>query len=270
MSSNPIKKQNGKQIKCDASKGVMDKNQCLACAFEGENHCGFDYALLNALYRDQERAGIHVTDLTGCIRQAYYVKTKAPVEYPHEMLNRFLGTAVHKHIESYPDNLQSYDSELPLEGLGLVGTADVVYKDGRIVDFKTTRWLKIDRLPYGSHAQQLNVYAALLRAQGREVNSAAIQYIDMSGPSKCPTCKGPCAPSEDGVMVCTRCGRTLPNAHPGVALVEVELEPPSVVGEWIETRLKIIQLALETGEAPDGEPSYLCDYCAFVQQCANE
>jgi CRISPR/Cas system-associated exonuclease Cas4 (RecB family) len=268
MSSNSIKKQNGNRIMCDAGRGEMAKEACLGCALSCANTCGFDYSLLHALYLDKEREGIHVTDLTGCLRQAYYTKVFAPVEFPHKMMNRFLGTAVHKHIESYPSN--RYDSELPLEGLGLVGTADVVYKDGRIIDFKTTRWISLERLPYGSHVQQLNVYAALLRAQGREVNSAAIQYIDMSGPSKCPTCKGPCAPGEDGLMTCTRCGRPLPKAHPGVALVEVELEPPSVVAEWIETRLKLLQMGLEASEAPDAEPSYLCDYCAHAKQCADE
>jgi CRISPR/Cas system-associated exonuclease Cas4 (RecB family) len=268
MSSNPIKKQNSDEILCDAGRGQVTKAACLKCALAQENACGFDFALLNALYNDKEREGIHVTDLTGCLRQAYYNKTQAPLEYPHQMMARFLGTAVHKYIESYPHG--SFDSELPLEGLGLVGTADIVYKDGRIVDFKTTRWLTLNKLPYGSHVQQLNIYAALLRTQGREVTSAAIQYVDMSGPSKCPTCKGPCAPGEDGVMICGRCGRTLANAHPGAALVEVQLDEPAMVTEWIQTRLKILEIALESNEVPDPEISYLCDYCPFAQECTKE
>lgn len=264
-----FKKQNSNKIMCSAGRGEMTKKACLCCALNGNNQCGFDYALLNALYQDKEREGIHVTDLTGCIRQAYYNKVQAPLEYPHEMLNRFLGTAVHKYIEGFPTQ-GAYDSELPLEAMGLVGTADVVYKDGRILDFKTTRWVKMDRLPYGSHVQQLNVYAALLRAQGREVTSAAIQYIDLSGPSKCTTCKGPVKPGEDGVMACTRCGRTLPNAHGGAVMVEVQLEPPGVVAEWIQTRLKLLQMSLEAAETPDAEPSYLCDYCSYQERCATE
>jgi CRISPR/Cas system-associated exonuclease Cas4 (RecB family) len=267
--SSTIKKQNSDHIMCSAGRGVMTKVGCWDCALKGDNQCGFDYSLLHALYLDREREGIHVTDLTGCLRQAYYTKIYAPLEYPHQMLSRFLGTGTHKYIEGFTDT-NAYDSELPLEALGLVGTADVVYKNGRIIDFKTTRWLKIQNLPYGSHVQQLNVYAELLRAQGREVTSAAIQYIDMSGPSKCTTCKGPLAPGEDQVMVCQRCGKPAPNAHPGVALVEVQLEPPSVVAEWIKTRLAILQMALETESTPDAEASYLCDYCAFAKRCADE
>ena len=267
MSANPnFKKQNSGAIMCSAGMGVMVKRACLACALQLENRCGFDYSVLNALYQDKERTGIHVTDLTGCLRQAYFSKVEAPLEYPHEMLTRFLGTGVHKYIEGF-SNQDVYDSELPVEGLGLVGTADVVYKDGRIVDYKTTRWLKIEKTPYGSHVKQLNIYAAILRSQGREVNSAAIQYIDMSGPSKCSKCRGPVAPDEGGVMVCTRCGHSLPSWHPGVAIVEVALEDDRMIAEWIETRLAILQLSLEQEQMPDAEPSYLCDYCAFRNRC---
>jgi hypothetical protein len=610
---------------CSAGRGVMTKNGCLACSAQLANECGFDYSLLNALYSDKERTGIHVTDLTGCLRQSYYSKTEAPLEFPHQMLARFYGTAVHAHIESFPMP-EFFDSELSVDALGLVGTADIVYKNGRLVDFKcqpagelvtmadgtekpineirifdqvlslydgefgsdtvtgivdggvqevfeiriasgqtfrasgnhpvltergwvdakdlrekedrvialsnwlacktvlpeddarligyltgdggtsrqygirftnadpevisdirnicmnkgwdlakvqqgdpdnydyrigmpgrklsttgpmtfiqqfglhrklahektvpstimsgdlgtvtnflagyfdtdgtitnpetvdripcrlsmmtvskelarqvsellrrlgivnrihthsvgyggritrtgyaicvwqadmvlkfgklipfrcaqkrdrwqrwvpyleqklrkggkqlhrvesvtslgelrtigleimnthnyitsgvvthnTTRWLMKNKLPYGSHVRQLNVYAALLRAQGREVTSAAIQYIDLSGPTKCSSCKGPCEPDEGGVMVCTRCGKTLPNGHPGVAMVEVELEDDAIVAEWINTRRKLLEMALESNTSPDPDPSYLCDYCAFASRCAKE
>jgi hypothetical protein len=163
MPQTQIKKKNNDKILCSAGRGEMFKVHCLNCALSQQNVCGFDYSLLLALYKDKEREGIHVTDLTGCLRQAYYNKVEAPLEYPHEMLNRFLGTGIHKHIESFADP-DLYDSEMPLSAFGLVGTADVVYKDGRIIDYKTTRWLTLSRLPYGSHVQQLNIYAALLRA----------------------------------------------------------------------------------------------------------
>src|SRR6185295_15008554 len=114
-----------------------------------------------------------------CLRQAYYTKTSPPVEYVHDMLNRFIGTGLHQFIEGFES--PEFTNEMPLQALGLVGTADVVYDNGRVIDFKTTRWMKPAKLPYGSHAMQLNIYAALLRAQGKEVTSLAIQYIDLSG-----------------------------------------------------------------------------------------
>jgi len=263
-----IKLQKNDDIMCSAGRGRVKRVGCLACALSHNNQCGYDYSLLNALYSDKERTGIHVTDLTGCLRKAFYEKMNGALEYPHEMIARFVGTAVHGYIERFPS--EHLDQELPLSALGIEGTADVVYKNGRIVDYKTTRWMNINKLPYGSHAKQVNIYAALLRAQGREVKSAAIQYIDVSGPTKCSTCKGPTKPGEDGVMECTRCGRPLPNAHTGAYLVEIELEPESVIAEWIETRKKILDMALEAGTTPEAEPSFLCDYCAFVQKCTSE
>ena len=110
----------------------------------------------------------------------------------------------------------------------------------------------------------------MLRAQGREVTSAAIQYIDVSGPSKCPSCKGKCAPGQDGVMQCTRCTRVLPNAHTGAYVVEIPLEPEAMISEWIQTRRKILEMSLEAGETPEAEPSFLCDYCSFVEKCTSE
>lgn len=266
--SNPIKLQKNDDILCSAGRGRRPKVACLACALAHNNACGYDYALLNALFSDKERTGIHVTDLTGCLRKAFYEKNDGALEYPHEMLVRFVGTAVHNYIEHFPS--EHLDSELPLQMDGLVGTADIVYKNGVIVDTKTTRWMKPNNLPYGSHAKQVNIYAAMLRAQGREVKRAFIQYVDLSGPSKCTTCKGPCKPGEDGVMVCTRCTKVLPNAHTGAHLVEIELEDPGMIAEWIATRKQILQMSLEAGEIPESEPSFLCDYCAFVDKCTSE
>jgi CRISPR/Cas system-associated exonuclease Cas4 (RecB family) len=266
--SNAIKLQKNDDIICSAGRGRRSKVACLACALSRNNECGYDYALLNALFLDKERTGIHVTDLTGCLRRAYYEKMDGALEHPHEMLARFVGTAVHGFIEQFPS--EHLDSELPLRIDGLEGTADVVYKNGTIVDFKTTRWMKPNNLPYGSHAKQVNVYAAMLRAQGREVKRAFIQYIDLSGPSKCTTCKGPTAPGEDGVMQCKRCGRLLPNAHTGAHLVEIELEPENMIAEWIETRKKILEMSLDAEATPEAEPSFLCDYCAFREKCYDE
>ena len=71
-------------------------------------------------------------------------------------------------------------------------------------------------------------------------------------------------------MVCTRCTKVLPNAHTGAHLVEIQLEPDEMIAEWIDTRHKILQMSLEAGETPESEPSFLCDYCAFVDKCTSE
>ena len=67
------------KIKCSAGKGVMDHDDCLICSLSGTQKCGYDYAILRALYSHSEvedRAKeIHVTDMTGCLRKAWYSKS---------------------------------------------------------------------------------------------------------------------------------------------------------------------------------------------------
>jgi CRISPR/Cas system-associated exonuclease Cas4 (RecB family) len=260
-----IQNQTSTTIKCSAGKGELPKDECLACALAGSNTCGYDYALIAAMFSDKVRTGIHVTDLTGCLRNAYYVKTVPVAEYVHDMLNRFLGTGVHKYIESFPSD--EYRNEVALKGLGLEGTADIIYKNGRLTDFKTTRWMKPGNLPYVSHVQQLNIYAAMLRENGVDVKSAAIQYIDLSGPPKCKVCKGQLSREHDGVPVCTRCERLAPEAHNGALVVEIPLDDHQDIAQWIETRRSILEMSIETGSVPDMEESYLCGYCPFYDIC---
>ena len=201
------------KINCSAGKGIMELDDCLSCALNGENLCGYDYALIKNMMNDEKkesrRAEIHVTDLTGCLRKAWYEKVSPQPEYIHETLARWLGVNFHQSVEGSDDVL---DSELPLEDEGLVGTADIVYKDGRIVDLKQSRWIFPSKLPYGSHATQVNIYAHLLRKMGREVTKLQIQYVDASGPTKCRKCKVPVR-VDDGILKCPNCGNIIANAH---------------------------------------------------------
>jgi CRISPR/Cas system-associated exonuclease Cas4 (RecB family) len=251
-------------VRCSAGRGVTTKTECLACALRLDNACGFDYAVLKAMYNDKQRFGIHVTDLTGCLRRSYYDKTIGALEYPHQNIARFLGTSVHKALELKDEHLTS---EMHLEGFNVVGTADVVYKNGRIVDYKTTRWLVPAKLPYGSHVTQINIYAAMLRAQGHPVTSAAIQYIDLSGATKCRACSIPYEPNVGGYAACPQCANRVPTAHLGAMLVEVPLEDNPTVVDWINLREKMLTLSLETSTLPDPEVGFLCNYCAFKTQC---
>jgi CRISPR/Cas system-associated exonuclease Cas4 (RecB family) len=253
-------------VVCDAGRGTLPKPECLKCALAGANTCGYDYSLLVYLLNDKERTGVHVTDLTGCLRMSYYRHTTRAAEYPHEILIRKLGTAVHAQLENDDPN---FHSEKPLEAFGIVGTADVYYKNGRILDYKTTRWLKISNLPYGSHEKQVNIYAAMLREMSMDVTSAAIQYIDMSGPTKCKSCNQAYAPI-GGQLQCPKCGNSRADAHLGAVTFEVPLHPQEEVVRQITERRDALLTALETLKAPTAEPSYLCSYCPYTSLCNEE
>lgn len=250
---------------CSTGKGAMHPDKCLKCALDQENDCGYDYALLRVLFTDPPRTGIHVTDLTGCLRRSYLDKAEPSPEYVHEMLIRSLGTMTHGHFEGSDEYL---DSEIPVEADGIVGRADIVYKDGRIVDFKTTRWLMPDKLPYSSHGLQVNIYAYLLRKMGREINSLQIQYIDLSGPAKCRIHKMPVRYNALGQLTCPVCDNSPKGAHLGAVLFDIPFLPEDEIARTVNERRDALNKALKSKEQPKAEPSFLCNYCAHVEKCA--
>jgi CRISPR/Cas system-associated exonuclease Cas4 (RecB family) len=255
------------RILCSAGLGEMDQEECLACARTGNGKCGFDYIVLKAIYgHDNERPDVHVTDLTGCLRKAFYSKTEKVALEPHKLYTMSLGTMVHAGLEGSDEFV---DSELVVSTEGIVGRADVVYKDGRLLDIKTTRWLYPSKVPYGSHTLQVNIYAYLLGKQGVKINRLQIQYLDLSGPSKCRKCNVPVSLIE-GEFKCPECNKFIPNAHLGAMLVDVPLMEYEDIERIINERRDNLQMAIDLGSPPAKEPGFLCSYCSFKEQCAPE
>jgi CRISPR/Cas system-associated exonuclease Cas4 (RecB family) len=255
-----------------AGRGLVYYGECLACALQsGRPPCGYDYALLKAMFGSSEKSeranSIHVTDLTGCPRRAYYDKRDPSPEYVHEMLVRWMGSGFHAMVEP-AEHDPCFQSELPLEHNGIVGRTDLFYqKDGRVVDLKFTRWMYIDKLPYGSHVLQVNVYAWMLRRQrGVEVNRLQIQYIDASGPTKCRKCRVPVR-MVDGELKCPKCLSAIKGAHLGAYLIDVPVYTDEEVEKQILERKTNLEAALAMGFPPEPEPGFLCSYCAHAEKC---
>jgi CRISPR/Cas system-associated exonuclease Cas4 (RecB family) len=264
MSNVSTTKVKSNTLLCSGGKGEVSVDACLACARAMEQTCGYDYALVNILLHDKQRVGIHVTDITGCLRKAWYGKTQSQPEYLHSRAYILIGNAMHEYAEHHA---AEGDAERTIEACGLVGTMDV-YRDRKILDLKTTRWLTPSKLPYGSHAMQVNIYAEMMREAGYPVDELWLQYIDMAGPSRCKTCKAPFVPDSSGYLSCPRCHREYSGAHTGAELVRIEMYPREEVREYIETRRDILLNALNGGDAPEKEPSFLCQgYCPFQEIC---
>jgi len=257
------------RIKCSGTKYTDEilAEACLSCALREESDCGYDYALLRFMYDQvQLRTEIHATDLVGCALRSFWSKTKPIAEYPHNMLMRSLGTITHGLLETSSSGTEAW-TERTFEVEGVVGTVDRYYlQTHRLVDYKTTRWLKLANLPYGSHQVQINIYAYLLRENGHDVDSAAIQYIDLSGPTKCREHKLPVIPVPDG-LACPTCGFYPRGAHRGAVLYEVDLMHPDEIKVFVEQRRDALRLSLDLDQEPDAEPSYLCGYCSFLDDC---
>lgn len=255
-------------IVCSAEKGEMQVTECLRCALTARKPpCGYDYSLLSTIYKADhsfDRAlEIHVTDLTGCLRKAYYDKREPSPEFPHERLVRWLGTAIHAESEVRDEWM---DSEISLEAKGIVGKADILYHDGRLVDKKTTRWLKVGSLPYGSHALQLNIYAWMLRKAGKEVSELQVQYIDASGPTKCRKCGVPVRRIA-GELKCPTCLAPIREAHLGAVMVDIPMMSDQEVEEIVIPRRDDLRSSLDMGILPERETGWLCRFCGHADKC---
>lgn len=254
-------------IICSAGKGELDEKACLECALSSPlRHppCGFDYGFLKALFDQEDRSQeIHVTDILGCLKKAYLDKTDPQPVHVHDLIVLAMGRAVHGRMEA-SDPVS--ESETSLLYNGLMGRPDLVYQEGRIVDYKTTRWMVPSKLPYGSHAKQVNVYAHMRRKLGYPVSSAALMYIDLSGPTKCRACKK-IVRLIDGDLKCPVCLRTVPNAHLGATLIEVELMDERYIEEYVNRQIARLRGALSNGHIPEADPDYLCGYCSHTEEC---
>lgn len=140
------------------------------------------------------------------------------------------------------------------------------YITSDIVTHNTTRNIDRRYLPRDKHKMQVNIYAHLLREEGYPVTSAAIQYIDFMGPSKCPKHKAFVVPGNTGPK-CPICGLEQPDFHLGAMMLEVELLPPEEVAELVKEKTAYLQNALDNEIIPEPTPDFLCRYCPFVDWC---
>jgi len=114
-------------------------------------------ALQRLTESNQERDGIHVTDLVYCLREAYWRK-KEPVPPTTRTLSFFLDGA-RRHVVL--QELLGEASEVEVEKYGVTGRIDVVH-NGIPVELKTTRSNK--HVPE-HYLKQLGYYAVMLGTQ---------------------------------------------------------------------------------------------------------
>lgn len=260
----PAKQKPG-QVICPVNHQTVSEGDCLHCSLNRPAPCGYDYSLLLKVFQTSDRSGIHVTDLLGCLRRSCFSKTDPSPEYVSDKIIRTLGTLTHAILE---DDNEVFSSEIPVSFNEIVGSVDLYYGCGDLVDFKTTRWLDKAKLPYGEHEMQVNLYAWLLEQTGKKVERLFIQYLDMSGPTKCRKCKIPLRMNEQNELACPECGNMPKTSHLGAALFEISKLPPEEVGEFAEKRKSVLVKCINNTEIlPEAEPSWLCRYCAHVARC---
>ena len=103
---------------------------------------------------------------------------------------------------------------------------------------------------------------------GREVNELYIQYIDLSGPTQCKTCRTRFVKNkETGAIECPSCRNSFRDAHTGVVKYPIPLWPEEHALEFITTRRDILKKALFDLIPPPPEKDWLCNYCHHVEVC---
>lgn len=214
----------------------------------------------------KNRDGIHVTDLTGCLRRSFLKKTLVPAPAPlSSYATRLYGSLIHDAFAQHDDGANS-KLRIDFGDVAVVGTADGVYdeRSGTVEDLKTTRWLKKYLLPYGNHLKQILYYATMLWKSGRPVRRGTIRYVDLSGPSRCRTC---------GLQhALCRCGTPIPkSAHNGFASYTVVWSERDFETAYDEmgNAAHALKQALDTGAPLPGDPSWECRYCDFFHECPN-
>ncbi len=108
---------------------------------------------------------IHVSEVSGCLRKAYYARTRAITISPSNAL-KLLGNSIHRAIQSVLEKkgyTTEYQVSVKFGDIRLVGTIDVYDLENNIpLEIKTTS--KPPEEPYPNHVMQLQTYINLLRA----------------------------------------------------------------------------------------------------------
>jgi len=192
-------------VRCPVKKGkehIQTISSCLKCAMTGDPPCQFTQAVLLAMFSQENREGIHVSDLLSCPRQALLKKrvdyTVDPVNLWHllrgKMIHLMLERATKsakksKDIEDALKDSPQTDSELTLQikidGNVLTGTVDEYIRSKKLIrDYKSVKKIPNWKYPYKHHQEQINIYSVLLERNKLPVENGQVVYFDMTDARK--------------------------------------------------------------------------------------
>lgn len=191
-------------------------------------------ALARVLEKEDRREGIHISNLVyDCLRRGYYGLTKERRYDMDGLLRMAYGTLIHEfRLASGSEHEQSFD-----DWNGIIGTPDEVWQ-GLVIDKKTTANPPRNNKPRAHHRKQVQMYGAILDDRGYDIIGGSIIYIVLG-------------------------------KEPDIKVTSFSLN----AGKFEQVREEMLQkkseleMALEVGEPPERDISWLCKYCDFVKQC---
>jgi hypothetical protein len=230
----------------------VEWEDALERAARGDIDIPWSYSLISAMKKGSEnRYPISASQFGLCLRQSLLKRTVSFFEPAGSHIPMLMGTWAHQLVEENPHPRTQAEVELFAytdDGVKVTGVIDDLRQrtDGRwgIIDAKTTRWLNPDKVPYGSHATQVNVYRWLAEGNDYTIADLAIEYYDLTGPAR-------------------------NHKHEGMVHAPIELWDWTKLNLFVNHRANILQAA---HFPPDGEeavmpemvsPSerWVCKYC---------
>ncbi|MEM4003958.1 MAG: Dna2/Cas4 domain-containing protein [Ignisphaera sp.] len=173
---------------------------------------------------------IHVSEVTGCLRKSYYLRTRASTISPRSAI-LLLGGSIHEALEEVlrrKGYLVEHQVSLQLDGFKLVGTIDAYHPDeGAVLELKTVH--EIPSKPFENHVAQANIYSIMASAK-----NAFVVYLSR----------------KDGKVKIFR------------------VDPDRRMLKWAVERARTLRASLLARQPPQREKSPLCNYCEFsLLQC---
>lgn len=263
----------GSGLYCPYLEKEVSYDYCISCADDWtvlNCHLPSEFSRAFRDFKSGRGDEIHATDLTGCIRRSWFQKMIPTPDAPAELMAPTLGTMIHNELEQMIIRPESWAeaglSAITEDGVPIVGRVDK-YTPGRglVEDWKTTRSINTDVLPRDSHVRQLNVYAWLLRQNGQSPSMGRIQYISMSGPTKCRVCSGEIG-WED--RKCTRCGKINKSVCPmGLYRTDVTLWTEEEADRFVRRNSLSLHQSMIDGTPPSDKEVNLCSFCHHEERC---
>ncbi len=186
------------------------------------------------------------SEIGGCRRKLWYRLRDQPVTNPDTLnMASWMGTAIHdklekalRHADPFGDK---YKVEVEIESDGLIGTlkghADLYIPSERLViDWKTTTKKNMAKFPSQQQRWQVQVYGAMLNAEGMPCDEVALVAIARDG-------------NENDVKI---------HREPFDMSVVVEAM------DWLEA-----VMAFDEPAPADNHPRFCRDYCNFYDASGN-
>ena len=180
-------------FKCSKASRKHDRErfvsfkECIACAETTINECHFTAPIIKAMVQreKEEREGITVTQLSGCLRESYLSYKYDYYADLEQLYFAFRGELAHLIIERYQeeDSIAEQRFYREYNGIRISGKPDIILPAKKLIrDYKTAKEVPRFSYPFRNHTQQVNLYAWLVPY---EIDRLQVIYLDMKGVKIC-------------------------------------------------------------------------------------